>query len=1115
MARRSFTVRRVTGEGGSYLQYENEVTPKLNITAAVYYPNYATQSYTTDKPHGFVVGDTVEITGTTPASYSYTGVITGVSTNSFYFVYQNRNPASTLGADGSTTYTASGTSASVTGTWSMVKPSSANYGGSGGIFTIEKTGSGNNYDGNTTVTLTPLRTNLCPNPSFEGSASAGWAPFQSSLTRVAGTIAGGTGSYSASSVASASATYGPFFTYATPTVGSTLTVSAYCLRTVGTRSYRWDMQFYNGGTLLSYVSGTSNACATSTRLSVTGTVPATCTQVLFILTSTGSGSAGDSHQIDSVLLENSSTVNSYFDGSTELKVNLCPNPTFETDTTGWSGAVCNIARITSASYIGTACLAMTSTSASSFLTRVAYDPNTTVSPGVQITASAYVYNYAGNNRQHRIDLRCWNDATLDSTIQGTATTINVGSGWTRISVTGTTSSNTTNIDIVIYTQLNNSSLSNVSYVDAILIEESSTLNDYFGELINDKTNWTGTVNNSTSTITNGGTNYHVGESIVIPGTSLGGTSANNLNLRIETKADGLYVSGGKVLRKISKFGEVYTSSNTSGASATYIKGDNVQTPPVLSTALVAGNTLSNAAFFDATPTDYQQVTVTWGLTLYELGLTAEPYSVHIVYSPLGCPDTIAEGAVLIETRTIEEYIHNGITGEWAYYTMFIRYRSNNGDDYYEPVSKLEVLVPSDYGSTESLYSKIPMYYQYQDEVGTGDLKKYLSIFGWDVDRFRTTLDFAMSMKDPWVANEETLDYIAADLGAGITVGDLGSQRLRDLLTILSNSRKKNGTGSSIEQFLEAVVGANVEINGTNKTIKVYSQRVNLIKDPKFFFGVAAGVEGGGPSDNSAVVYDSDVVGTAQSTTIDGGFYDTVSSAATPTTEKWLSFTSPNNPSHDILETVGADIKVIGGDVFYFSVNIPNIAGGAKDVPGAIDNVAIYNSSGISGGSASLIALDSVSQTFGNTKYWRIVIPSTITTYTNAKLTIEFNTNYNSQSISYSDFEYVLLERNYIGKYFDGDTVEGGWLLSGNGSTGSISDYRWLGSPSASFSVYTTNWKKTTQVVSRLLKDLLPVRETVSSGTLYSNGYYKKTNGDIVKTPQYKYTITYDKIPGDT
>ena len=553
---------------------------------------------------------------------------------------------------------------------------------------------------------------------------------------------------------------------------------------------------------------------------------------------------------------------------------------------------------------------------------------------------------------------------------------------------------------------------------------------------------------------------------------------------------------------------------TGSASATYIKGDNVQTAPVLSTAIAAGNTLSNAAFFEATSTDYKQVTITWGLTLYELGVTAEPYSVHIVYSPLGCPDTIAEGSVLIETRTIEEFIHTGVEGEWAYYTMFIRYRSNN-DNYYEPVSKLEVLVPSEYGSTESLYAKIPAYYQYQDEIGTGDLKKYLSVFGWDLDKFRTTLDFTMSMKDPWVANEETLDYIASDLGVGVTVSDLGSQRLRDLLTIVSNSRKKNGTGASIEQFLEAVIGANVEVNGNNKTIKVYSQRVNLIKDPKFVFGVAAGLDAGLPVDESAVIYDSGEVGTAQASTIDGGSPSDVYSSATVTTEKWVSFNNPSNVLYAILETANADVKVIGGDVFYVSINIPNISGGAKDVPGAINNISMYTASGVGGGSASLLGVDSVPQVFGTTKYWRITIPSTVTTYTSAKLTIEYSTNYNNQSISYSDFANVLLERNFIGTYFDGDTVEGGWLLSGNGSAGSISDYRWLGSPSESFSVYTTNWKKTTHVVSRLLKDLLPVKETISSGTLYSNGYYKPTVGSIVRTPNYMYTITYDKIPGDT
>jgi hypothetical protein len=169
-------------------------------------------------------------------------------------------------------------------------------------------------------------------------------------------------------------------------------------------------------------------------------------------------------------------------------------------------------------------------------------------PGVAITASAYVYNFAGNNRQHRIDIRCYSGATLLSTIIGTATTINVGAGWTRLSATGTTVAGTDNIDVVIYTQLNNMSLSNVSYVDAVLVEESSTLNDYFGELIEHHASWTGTVDNSTSIITNGGSNYQLGSTITVLGSSLGGVDGvppnNNLTLTVGGAVGGSYSSGG-------------------------------------------------------------------------------------------------------------------------------------------------------------------------------------------------------------------------------------------------------------------------------------------------------------------------------------------------------------------------------------------------------------------------------------------------------------------------------------------------------------------------------------------------------------------------------------------
>jgi hypothetical protein len=565
-----------------------------------------------------------------------------------------------------------------------------------------------------------------------------------------------------------------------------------------------------------------------------------------------------------------------------------------------------------------------------------------------------------------------------------------------------------------------------------------------------------------------------------------------------------------------------------------------------------------------------------------------------------------------------------------------------------------------------------VYYQNQDENNTGDLKKYLSIFGWEVDKVRTTLDFSMAMKDPFVGNEETLNFLAQDMGVPVTTNDLGSQRLRELLKVVSTTRRNNGSPSSIEKYLEAICGANVEVNSTNKTIKVYSERVNLLKDPRFVNGVAAGIDGGYPSSSyGGVVYDNGNASTSAFTTppLDGGTPSTVLTSATPTTQSWLNFSPEGTTGTSILETGGITyavsnavyssassgtftyttttphnftngdlvditgvspsgynkskqsvivlsttsfktiaqgnspgtfstsgkayksysyVNATGGETFYFSINVPGAVSGVKDVQGAIKSVSfwtaggaanppeisissasyssfygtttyntttphgfvtgqtvavtgvtpsdydhtsqvvassptqfyfIYFTAGVaysSGGTAvgREIVTDVTPQVFGSTKYWRLEIPSTVTSYRQLTLSIEYYNVFQGQSISYNDFAYTLLERDYIGTYFDGNTVEGGWLLSGL-STGSISDYRWLGEKDNSYSVYSTNWKKTQQVVSRFLQSILPVPELLTSGTLYSNGYYKNTSNVISKTPTYKYAVTYDVIPGDT
>ena len=660
-----------------------------------------------------------------------------------------------------------------------------------------------------------------------------------------------------------------------------------------------------------------------------------------------------------------------------------------------------------------------------------------------------------------------------------------------------------------------------------------------------------------------------------------------------------------ILRDTQSFGGSYVQydstlfgASTSGASATYVKGDDVQIVPILDTQITAGGKLANAAFFEAYAYDYQSVVISWGLTLYDASSLPKPYSVHIVYSPNGCPDTIAEGTRIVDTRTIGEFRHVGIKDDWAYYTMFIRYLSTSGDDYYEQVAKLEVLIPNNYGSTEDLYSKIPVYYQNQDENSNGDLKKYLSIFGWEVDKVRTTLDFSMAMKDPFVGNEETLNFLAQDMGVPLTTTDLGSQRLRELLKVVSTTRRNNGSPNSIERYLEAICGSNIDIDSTNKTIKVYSERVNLLKDPRFVNGVAAGIDAEYPSSTyGGVIYDNGNASTSVFTTpsLDGGTPSSVLSSAIPKTENWVNFSPAGNTGTEILETGGITynisdavyssasagtftyttsvphnfysgdlvdisgvtpsgynkskqsvivldttsfkiiaqgsnpgvfstagkasksynyVNVIGGETFYFSMSVPGDISGVKDVQGAIKSVSFYTVGGAGAASATAIVTDSTPQVFGSTNFWRLEIPSTVTSYTQATLSIEYYYTFKGQNISYNDFSNMLLERDYIGTYFDGNTVEGGWLLSGL-STGSISDYRWLGAKNNSYSVYSANWKKTQQVVSRFLQNILPVPELLTSGTLYSNGYYKDTSNVISKTPTYKYSVTYDVLPGET
>ena len=164
-----------------------------------------------------------------------------------------------------------------------------------------------------------------------------------------------------------------------------------------------------------------------------------------------------------------------------LRTNLCTNPSFETNVTGWSGSSASIARSADTSYLGTHSGLVTPGSTSGSVSI----PVTTVS-GRVYTASAWVF--AGDATSLRM--------IVDSpTTNGTTVSV-LADTWTRLSVTFTANTTTTSIGIQTV------GTTQPFYVDAVLVEQTTVLRDYFDGSTVDSLgwdySWSGTANASTS-----------------------------------------------------------------------------------------------------------------------------------------------------------------------------------------------------------------------------------------------------------------------------------------------------------------------------------------------------------------------------------------------------------------------------------------------------------------------------------------------------------------------------------------------------------------------------------------------------------------------------------------
>lgn len=365
---------------------------------------------------------------------------------------------------------------------------------------------------------TILRTNLLTNATMEIDP---WDDYSADSNATSSTTEARDGILSTKITPSSSGVRGAKTTVSSVSPGVVYTFSAWTLREAGSSSLAIQIQWLNGATPLTLSSQTFSPATLGewARLSITATAPDTADSAEVSVVFTDAVAATDIAYIDSALFEETDQLRDYFDGSTTdslgwdyawsgtvdaststakatatvFRTNLVTNPSFETNTTGWSATSSSIARTTSQYYVGSACLLVTPSASSGG----ALSPLATTTPNATHTVSAWVKGSAGDSLRLELNERTSGGSALVGT---TTANLTLTGAWQRISATrlfGATGA-TANFSIT------NTSSTALFFIDATMLEMSATVGSFFdgssGAVGNAYINsWTGTSHLSTST----------------------------------------------------------------------------------------------------------------------------------------------------------------------------------------------------------------------------------------------------------------------------------------------------------------------------------------------------------------------------------------------------------------------------------------------------------------------------------------------------------------------------------------------------------------------------------------------------------------------------------------
>lgn len=459
-----------------------------------------------------------------------------------------------------------------------------------------------------------------------------------------------------------------------------------------------------------------------------------------------------------------------------------------------------------------------------------------------------------------------------------------------------------------------------------------------------------------------------------------------------------------------------------------------------STDFIIAFDASQTSTFSATAVDYNTVLLSWELT--EVPVTEDSLSgssgligLMVRYSNLGYPESANEGdEVFYQINPSEENIgalsilhENAPEGQWAYYTLFGRYYQDGGGYWYEKFASVEALVPTNYASTDNLWRRIPQYYREQD---TGDLYKFLSVFGFELDRTRTLIQSVFKGHDPLLAEAEGVQQLAQLVGLEVGVEDVGVTRTRALLHDIGFLRRRKGTTEGIIGYLTAISGARVDLDVSGGTYRatVHSQRANLIGNPHLY-------------------------GTA-GTTWDT-FSDKTITKTNASGKLVISFSGTGTAKVAVISKVGVPVGALTD--YYMSAELTPTG------------ATTYYGGGLLS-SSTITSLPTLTETtpityVGSRPVWELPVPTAdATVYPVIYFSIP-----TGHSVTIDEW---MLEPNNYGEYFDGSSDFGGFLYQNN-----FNDHAWSGTKNASYSVFTVQRKKTQEAIKRICSSIIPVTVT--------------------------------------